>query len=207
MDKREHIIEAAIALFSEKGYEGTSIRDLAAHADVNIAMVNYYFGTKEKLFQSIVQSRAYFIKEKLDEIVANKQLSHIEKMDAVIENYVNRLLTHYKFHTIIHRELMLQQRTSLYEEILTIFINNKETIKAIIESGITKKVFRKVDAELTIATIIGTINQVLLSNRMCKTFVTSGEHFDPHTDVKFRKRLITHLKQVVHSHLLINNVS
>jgi AcrR family transcriptional regulator len=202
MDKREHIIEVAIDLFSEKGYEGTSIRDLAAQADVNIAMINYYFGSKEKLFESILQSKAYYIKEKLDEIILNKSLSDIEKMDAVIESYVNRLLTQHKFQTIIHQELMLQQRSALYEEILIVFLKNKEAIKSIIESGINKKSFKKVDAELTIASIIGTINQVLLSNRMCKTLVTSEEHFDPYTDEKFRKRLITHLQQIIHSHLL-----
>ena len=43
-DKKEHIINAAIPLFAEKGFEGCSIRDLAARADVNVSMINYYFG-------------------------------------------------------------------------------------------------------------------------------------------------------------------
>ena len=47
-DKKEHIINHAVELFAEKGFEGTSIRDLAARAEVNVAMVNYYFGSKEK---------------------------------------------------------------------------------------------------------------------------------------------------------------
>jgi AcrR family transcriptional regulator len=47
-DKKEHIMHVAMELFAEKGFEGTSIRDLAQKADVNIAMVNYYFGSKEK---------------------------------------------------------------------------------------------------------------------------------------------------------------
>jgi AcrR family transcriptional regulator len=46
MDKKTHIIETAIELFAEKGFEGTSIRDLATKADVNVAMINYYFGSK-----------------------------------------------------------------------------------------------------------------------------------------------------------------
>ncbi len=59
-DKKTHIINHAIDLFAEKGFEGTSIRDLAARADVNVAMVNYYFGSKEKLFESIVEERACY---------------------------------------------------------------------------------------------------------------------------------------------------
>ncbi|MFW1406241.1 TetR/AcrR family transcriptional regulator, partial [Vibrio parahaemolyticus] len=58
IDKRDHLINEAIELFAEKGFEGTSIRDLATRAGVNIAMVNYYFGSKEKLFEAIVAKKA-----------------------------------------------------------------------------------------------------------------------------------------------------
>ncbi|MDR0364115.1 MAG: TetR family transcriptional regulator [Bacteroidales bacterium] len=47
------IIDSAKSIFIKKGYEGTSIRDIATDADVNIAMVNYYFRSKENLFQQI----------------------------------------------------------------------------------------------------------------------------------------------------------
>ena len=46
-DKRERIIETALHLFAQKGFEGTSIRDIAEKATVNVAMVNYYFEPEE----------------------------------------------------------------------------------------------------------------------------------------------------------------
>ena len=49
-DKKEHIINAAIELFEEKGFEGSSIRDLATRAEVNVAMVTLWFGSKDKPF-------------------------------------------------------------------------------------------------------------------------------------------------------------
>ncbi|MCA6454520.1 MAG: helix-turn-helix transcriptional regulator, partial [Chitinophagaceae bacterium] len=76
-DKKQHILNAAIELFAEKGFEGSSIRDLAARADVNVAMVNYYFGSKEKLFETIVEHRATFMRGKLDEIEADTTLTEI----------------------------------------------------------------------------------------------------------------------------------
>lgn len=49
-ETHQRILEAAEGLFSEKGYEGTSIRDITAAADCNVAAVNYHFGGKDKLY-------------------------------------------------------------------------------------------------------------------------------------------------------------
>ena len=50
---RDRLLDAAEELFCEHGFEGTSIRDIAASADCNIASVNYYFGGKEKLYEEV----------------------------------------------------------------------------------------------------------------------------------------------------------
>ncbi len=50
---RDRLLDAAEELFCEHGFEGASIRDIAAAADCNIASVNYYFGGKEKLYQEV----------------------------------------------------------------------------------------------------------------------------------------------------------
>ena len=46
-DKKDHIIAAAEKLFALRGYDSTSIRDICQEAEVNVAMVNYYFGSKK----------------------------------------------------------------------------------------------------------------------------------------------------------------
>jgi len=50
---RDRLLDAAEELFCEHGFEGSSIRDIAASADCNIASVNYYFGGKEKLYEEV----------------------------------------------------------------------------------------------------------------------------------------------------------
>jgi len=92
----------------------------------------------------------------------------------------------------------------MHQSITNIFKRNMEMVKSIINVGIKKKVFKKVDPELTMASIIGTINQVMLSKAMCLMLIQKGEDFDPYTNKAFRKRLETHLKQMIHSYLLIN---
>ena len=49
----EKILIAARKKFAESGFEGTNIQDIAKAADVNIAMVSYYFGGKENLYYEI----------------------------------------------------------------------------------------------------------------------------------------------------------
>jgi AcrR family transcriptional regulator len=50
---QERLLDAAEELFCEHGFEGASIRDIAATAECNIASVNYYFGGKEKLYEEV----------------------------------------------------------------------------------------------------------------------------------------------------------
>ncbi len=113
VDKREHIINTAIKLFATKGYEGTSIRDLAAAAEVNVAMVNYYFGSKEKLFESMVEHKVAYTRGAFDEIANNTALTEMEKIEKVIEVYINRIFGNREFHKVLHHELQLNQRPEL----------------------------------------------------------------------------------------------
>lgn len=50
---QNRLLDSAEELFCEHGFEGTSIRDIAAAADCNIASVNYYFGGKQQLYEQV----------------------------------------------------------------------------------------------------------------------------------------------------------
>ncbi|AEV86347.1 TetR family transcriptional regulator [Actinoplanes sp. SE50] len=55
-DTRESILNAAREAFADKGYDGASIRVIAAGAGVDPALVHHYFGTKDKLFLAAMQA-------------------------------------------------------------------------------------------------------------------------------------------------------
>ena len=57
-DTKTRILDAAESLFMEHGFEATSLRSLTTAAGVNLAAVNYHFGTKEELFQAVLTRRA-----------------------------------------------------------------------------------------------------------------------------------------------------
>src|SRR6202158_2521497 len=56
-DTKTRILDAAESLFMEHGFEATSLRSLTTAAGVNLAAVNYHFGTKEELFQAVLTRR------------------------------------------------------------------------------------------------------------------------------------------------------
>src|SRR5438046_10505596 len=56
-DTKTRILDAAERLFVEHGFEATSLRSLTSSAGVNLAAVNYHFGSKEELFQAVLTRR------------------------------------------------------------------------------------------------------------------------------------------------------
>jgi AcrR family transcriptional regulator len=58
LSSREMLLKAAEALFAAKGFKEVSVREIAARANVNSALVGYYFGGKQALFNEIYQAHA-----------------------------------------------------------------------------------------------------------------------------------------------------
>ena len=202
MNKKEVIIESAIRLFGTKGFEGTSVRDIAADAHVNVAMINYYFGSKEKLFENVVEYRASFLKGIFAELINNKSLTPIEKIDIIIDHTIERKFSNSQFHHLLHRELSLEHRPQLRDAISDILLKNINPVKTIIKNGIKDGAFQPVDIELTLTTLLGTIHYLLTSDTMCRKILGKKEDFSPFQNKQLKKRMSEHVKQLMRSHLL-----
>jgi AcrR family transcriptional regulator len=81
----ERIREAAKRVFLEKGFDGTTSRDIAEAAGMNIALTNYYFRSKEKLFLSIFDELSQLFFNGLVDIM-NRPISLREKIVELIEH-------------------------------------------------------------------------------------------------------------------------
>ncbi len=62
-DTRRRILEIAIEVFANEGYEGTSTRMLAERAGVNLPAIQYYFGSKEGLYRAAIGHIAQFVEQ------------------------------------------------------------------------------------------------------------------------------------------------
>lgn len=200
-DKREHLLLVAEELFSEKGFDGTSVRDIAQAADVNLAMINYYFGSKELLLKALLEFRFGDSFVQIEEMEKNPQLSPMEKIEKISLYYVDKFIGNRRFHDIVSREVSSNRSQEVKDLINGYKLRNFEKVKDILAEGQRKKVFRKVDAEMMMATIIGTINQVINSRKMYCVLLKIDYDNEEDYRKKVTQRLKVHLKQLLQDHL------
>lgn len=87
----EKIKEAARKVFTEKGYAATRTRDIAQEAGMNIALLNYYFRSKEKLYNIIMQETMTSFFGGLKIIINNPNTNLLQKLDELVVHYINIL--------------------------------------------------------------------------------------------------------------------
>lgn len=83
----EKILEAASEVFTKKGFAGTRTRDIAEKAGINLALLNYYFRSKEKLFEQVMKIKVVLLFGKIFPILSNEKTSLEEKIDLASEKY------------------------------------------------------------------------------------------------------------------------
>ena len=155
-DKQIQILEVAETLFAEKGFDGTSIRDISKIAKINVAMVSYYFGSKEKLLESLVLFKTSGLKEQLINLI-DENLEPFDKINKLIELYIHRLNCNRGTYRILHFELASKKRVLELPSFSEIKKFNLKSLETIIKEGQAKGVFRKeVIIELLTPTILGT---------------------------------------------------
>lgn len=85
----EKIKEAARTVFLKKGYAATRTRDIAEEAGINLALLNYYFRSKEKLFELIMLETVFGFLQKMA-VVLNDEGSKLEKkVELIASNYID----------------------------------------------------------------------------------------------------------------------
>ncbi len=202
-DAREKILNAAEGLFAERGFDNTSVRQLASKAKVNVAMISYYFGSKEKLFGTLIEDRTSFLRGKIHALNL-EDISSWQKVNMMIEFFVDRFFEKHHMHRILHREMGMSNRSKLTEAISVTLAKNANELRQLINDGIKKKEFRSIDTEMMMASFIGTLWQVIGSyNLTCRVLGVKPEKTGIPTD-EVKVRLKTHLKELFRSHLQIN---
>ncbi len=96
MDKdittEEKIKEAARKIFLQKGYAGTRTRDIAEEAGINLALLNYYYRSKEKLFEIVMEESLFQMFSCIKSIVNEPSSNLMDKLDSIVNNYMDILL-------------------------------------------------------------------------------------------------------------------
>jgi len=103
-ERAVRILQAADDLFSELGFDGTSMRDIARRAGVNKALVFYYYDNKEALFETVVQ-RYYEGHQAALESAFDRGGSLGERLHRLIDAYVDFVNAHRGFPRLMQRRV------------------------------------------------------------------------------------------------------
>lgn len=202
-EKQTQILQVAEKLFAEKGFDGTSIREISKESKVNVAMVSYYFGSKEKLLESLIVYRTSDLKNVLKDI-CSENLNPIQKIEKFIQLYIERINNNRNFHHILLFEISSKKRAMDFESFNEIKKANINSLEKIILDGQSLNIFRKdINIHLIIPTILGTYFYF----QMHKTFL--GDILSLNTDENYnqyiKNDLTNHIQQTIKSLLLYAN--
>lgn len=94
LSTEEKIMEAARKVFTEKGYAAARTRDIAEESGINLALLNYYFRSKEKLFELVMLERVNKLFGAIIPILNNESSSLEEKIEGIAGSYIDLLTEH-----------------------------------------------------------------------------------------------------------------
>ena len=203
IDKKEHILDVAEKVFSELGFDGASTRTISGEAGVNMAMLNYYFGSKEGLFLAVFNRKISSFKNLLQNIGSDDTISAWDKMEKYIDLYVQRVFNNNCFQKMLYQELAMQRRGDLADQISSILMTNVLELKKIIHDGMDKGEFNKdVDTELVIATIYGTKNFIINAPQLTTAMLGYDIQDDKALEEKLKPRIEAYMKKLLKAYLV-----
>lgn len=202
-DKKIQILEVAEKLFSEKGFEGTSIRDISKHAKINIAMVSYYFGSKERLLEALILYKTSDLKLQLENLL-QESLNPLDKINKLIEIYINRINSNKGIFRILHFEFTSKKKEQTLKAFTELKKGNLKSLESIIQEGQSKGVFRK---DIVIPLITPTILGTFFHFHMNKSFFQELLHLNTEALYnEYIKTILTkHIQQTIKALLVYEN--
>ncbi len=194
-DKQIQIIDIAEKLFAERGFDGTSVRDIADEAGINVAMISYYFGSKEKLMEALFELRVGSVIIRVESLIKDESLSPIEKVNMLIDEHIDRVLQKQCFHKVMMGVLVTNKNPAILEAANSVKIRNAAIITELIKEGQKKGQFKKkVDVILMINTMVGTVSQCMMSQQYYREFNKQQDVPDDEFLLTLKRRLSIHIK-------------
>lgn len=198
--KEEHIMMVAEKLFASYGYNGTSVRDIAAKAKVNVSMISYYFGSKENLLEELFKWRMEEGLNFTKIIYENSDLSEIEKFDTFIDVYVGRIQKLRDFFLLVHTQQIISQNKNIHNFLKDFKVSYIEINQNVVESGLASGLFTKRPSyHLMQCTITGTIFNALKGMNIYKEYLKQNKpYFDEKLyESQYFEEAATHVKTIV----------
>lgn len=202
ISSKDKILKVALKLFSQKGYSGTSVREIAKTAGVNVAMISYFWGGKQELFNWIVnntiENQTNYAKSALDFAINPEDLSKEEQIQLMYRT-VDKAIEF--FYSDLSSELLTfllhgQKEKEIFGN-LPLFKYGKKLLAALFDKSENDK-----EVILTLVSIITLINSPRLMPYFSLTLMNQRTFHSE--DVKIiRKNVNTYMEALLKKHNLL----
>lgn len=141
----QDIIDAARKVFQAKGYKEATMRDIAAEANINMAMVHYYFRSKENLFFLILDETSRLLVEKILAVLTDEGFDIFEKIRTIVREYIiffgeKPYLPQFVMGEVIRNPEGIGKRMFRNTSFLTVFRTFSDQIEKEVEKGTIRQI-------------------------------------------------------------------
>lgn len=172
-DTRGAILSAARHVFARRGFDGTSIREIAGTAGVNTAMIYYHFTDKAGLYRSVLAAAFTELQKIWDDDIFLSEATAREKLERYVEGFIRFEQGNEELRRIFSMDF-----TALGDNAKWVadqfFSGSYEKLVRIIKEGIKSGEIRKVDPTFVIMALIGTIAHTFMFRPMAE-YVTGSK--------------------------------
>ncbi len=179
----QKIIMAARQVFTKKGYAATRTRDIAKEAGINLALLNYYFKSKENLFKIIIIEKFMELFGKLSPIISDENISLEAKIENIVSYYTNLLTENPDLPIFVLNEL--KNNEHVFDESLQ---NARELSQPIVEKQIREKGIKSSVSTVIVNILALTIFPFLVKPMLISSGLVPKEDFQEF--IKQRQEMI-----------------
>jgi len=158
-DTRAAILESARALFADLGFERTTMRAVAARADVDVALIYHHFDSKESILEAALDEALDEIGRVVDSAGADGTLSAYDRLRSAVESSVQVLVDHLPAVTLL---LRVRGNSPLEQRALERRRRIDERLSGLVRDAVEEGSLRStLDPELTSRLVFGMVNSIV----------------------------------------------
>lgn len=162
---KRKIFEIAMKLFSEKGYEATSIEEITATVGVAKGTLYYHFSSKEEIFNFLVEEGMKLLKNSI-ELKTSKCNTTKDKLKAIMLIQIKGIVKYESVLSIIFSQIYGNEtRNQLCQEKVEEYV---DVIKNVIDDGIKRKEIKPCNSKFMAYTIFSLTSSIMIYKKQTK---------------------------------------
>jgi TetR/AcrR family transcriptional regulator len=191
--QRGEILDAALRLFSEKGYHNVSMHEIAGEAEFGIGTLYKFFRNKEELYKALIMEMAEKWHHALIQVLEQERnpLRAIKRYITVHQELFYANLPLVRLYFAETRGASFNIKAGLDQDILRLYDEGIEKLASVFEKGIKDHVFRGLDPYQMALALEGTINTFLFRIMKDPARFREEDNLSTAADIFFRGVLIT----------------